>query len=292
MNILTKQGVDVVIEVHGGHLTDILSDVYLDYLQSKEVKKERDPKRLFVSDVGKCPREIALRMMQADKATTTPGQVFMWDLADYIERDVAASLHSKGLLYAYQADLDINDRENWGGRLDIVMRVGDDVQIHEIKTIRPNAFRYQDRPKKEHVYQTTIYQHYYKPKGKKLLAPAIDYLDRGGSNWMEEYIIEPDFASIVPLMDELDAVRDALPDLPPMLPKVLKLTNYGKKVKLVPDYRCGYCDYAGVSCFPDTGEAVWGEFHKGWHWSPSADTGMISEWASREGHEVVLSSLT
>ena len=92
-------------------------------------------------------------------------------------------------------------------------------------------------------------------------------------------------------MDELDVVRDALPELPPMLPKVCKLTSYGKVLKHVPDWQCQYCDYRDVSCHPDMGEETWGELRGTWAWKQKAKLDVISAWAQQEGKDAILAAL-
>lgn len=285
-----------------------LADIYDEYLVRTARGKKRDPLRLFVTDVGKCQRQVALRMLGAERKPITPGQRAMWDLAEYIEENLMRALDAKDLLLEYQAPVDISDRENWGGRLDLVWLNGTKVQIREVKTVRSNAFNYSDRPKKEHVYQATIYDHYYDyewaaeefPCVDGHLPPIIDYWDRGGSNPPEEHELAPDFEVVRPLMDELDAVRDALPELPKMMPREFKLAGYSTQLKRVPSYQCSYCDFQGVSCHPDVSEEVWMERAEDpktkkrsgrWTLKQKADTALIVDWAQAQGRDVILADL-
>ena len=90
------------------------------------------------------------------------------------------------------------------------------------------------------------------------------YADRGGSNPPREYVV--DYSSLWPEiaeeMDLLDAMREALPELPPRLPKTLNIRSYGKQIKQEQDHRCGYCDYSDV-CKPDGGTSVWATLEDG-----------------------------
>ena len=256
-----------------------LALIYDEYLQSLNEQKERDPLRLFVTDVGKCPRAVALRLSQAPKRTISEGEArnqrFMWDLAEYIESTLMNALSDKGLLEGYQLPIPIEDHENWGGRLDILTT---EPRIIEVKTVRSNAFNFDDRPKKEHVYQAAIYSHY-------LDAPAtLAYFDRGGANTPEEYEVEHEWEPLAKMMDELDAVRDDLPNLPPILPKVLKRTDHKKNIKCVPDWRCGYCDYREASCQPHTSSETWAE---GSIIKPKADLDVLVKWAEEQADEIL-----
>ena len=181
-------------------------------------------------------------MTQAEKKHLSVNEMrnqrLMWDLAEYIEKTLADALELQGLLVDYQFPIPIDDRENWGGRGDILADSAGSLtrRIIEVKTIRSQAFRFTDRPKKEHVYQASIYEHY-------LEKPAtLVYFDRGGANTPEQYDVESDWPTCSTLMDELEAVRAGLPEIPGILPRVLKKTDRNTKIRLVPDWRCGYCD--------------------------------------------------
>lgn len=257
-----------------------LAEVYDEHLRSFIEERERDPLRLFVTDVGKCPRAVALRMMQAEKKPLSHieerNKRLMFDLADYIEEKLMSALEAKGLLAGYQESVDISDRDNWGGRLDILTT---EPRVVEVKTIRSNAFRFDDRPRPEHVCQAVIYQHYL---GHELL-PVLVYFDRGGSNTTEQYEVSHDWGHISAMMDELDAVRANLPELPDVLPRVLKSTDRNKKVRNVPDWRCERCDYAGASCSPPTAEVWW----NGSTITSKADPEVLLRWAEeRAGEEL------
>lgn len=68
------------------------------------------------------------------------------------------------------------------------------------------------------------------------------------------------WASTCQEMDTLDLTRDALPELPDRLGKVLSLRSWNKKVVLEPDGRCKqpYCKYTGV-CEQDMGTSIMAE---------------------------------
>ena len=61
-------------------------------------------------------------------------------------------------------------------------------------------------------------------------------------------------------MDEMECMRDAIPDLPDRLPKVLEVRSWGKKLMLEPDSACKqpYCKYTEV-CKQDMGTSCMAE---------------------------------
>ena len=241
-----------------------------EYLESNEEHKERND-RLYVTDVGRCPRSVAYDLMGAKKRTLSKHKAankrFMFRLAHHVETDVGQALAHARIEYISQHPLEIDDHENWGGRPDfVIVRNGEMAYGIEVKSLHPNAFRF-ELPKKEHIYQTTIYKEYTKTPEDWLLW----YGDRGGANTPQQFVVSSLLRDdCARLMDELDAVRAALPDIPPPAPKVLKFTDkirgvaQYKKVRLVPDWHCEYCDHREASCFPDMRTETWAEWTNGW----------------------------
>jgi len=283
-----------------------LFDIYADYLDAMSIEKERDPLRLFVTDVGRCPRQVALRLTGAKAYPITKQQRYQWDIAEYIEETLMRALDVANLLCEYQGRIDITDRENWGGRIDIshfLPEATDTLRIVEVKSTDPNSFSYVDFPKEWHVNQITVYDHYYDYAGYKRGTPTLTYFDRSGrsGNEPKEYEVKTDFERIRPLMDELDAMRSALPDLPPILPRVLKEFKDGKDrvLKQGPAWQCkpttkqGYCPYSGLSCHPNMSWNKWGTRHDGsWGgWTDSANLDDVSAWANENAHEALLAAL-
>jgi hypothetical protein len=173
----------------------------------KQVKKERDPYRLFLSDIGRCPRQVQYRLLQAEKNPTTIqadyNKTIMFSIAEFIESELAKALAVEGVLWGYQGDVDIYDRENWGGRYDL-MADYEGKRIIEVKTVHPNAFRY-TLDYQAHRYQAWSYHHYLAEAEGLTEFPLLVYFDRGGQNTAQEVVVTPQ--PIVALMDELDTAR-------------------------------------------------------------------------------------
>jgi len=223
------------------------------------------PNRLYASDVGLCPRRAMLRLLRAKDKPLSRGDRLMFHLADRMEQDLAAMFLWRESLVEYQFEVNINDRDNWGARGDVIGDYGV-VTAVEFKSLRPNNFpawksgeseaehevRVEKKIKKEHhLHQGRIYRQY------RNLPTRLCIADRGGSNGMRDYAVEGDFATTALIMDELEACRRVLPTLPPVLDKVLGVYDYGKTIKLQQNWECGYCKYAGVSCTPLSGSETW-----------------------------------
>ena len=104
-----------------------LADIYVDYVDSlKEPYVPREG-RLFVTDVGKCHRAVAYRLLGTEKnpkaESTITATSMMFDLADYIEQKLTDALRDDEMLIGMQGGINIYDHENWGGRYDICRRL-------------------------------------------------------------------------------------------------------------------------------------------------------------------------
>lgn len=233
-----------------------LSQIYAEYIDSLKDKKVRDPQRLFVSDVGHCPRSVSYRIQETEKNPvadqTLWNKTIMFDLAQQMEWRMVEALDHAGLLIAEQLDVDIFDRENWGGRFDFIADV-DGIRVIEFKTANSNAFRHPfDRP--DYRLQASVYHIYCEEEYGLDAQPLIPLFDRGGTNtykW-EEVVVEPE--KVKYLMDELECVRNGMEA--PQLEKVLVKRSYDKQIVLEPPWSCGWCDYSDV-CKPDMGTSIW-----------------------------------
>lgn len=259
-----------------------LSHLYAEWINSGKEDKERDIKRLYLSDIGSCPRQISYRLQGTEKDYETEqeaiNRTIMFDLAERIEANLWMALEDNGMGIAYQDDVEIPDRDNWGGRFDIIADY-EGRRIIEVKSVYPGAFNYDlvDRYPQHH-HQARAYHHYCVDK-YELTSPALlAYFDRGGQHTPQELATSVDWIATCLEMDRLDEVRRILPALPSRLAKSLNLRRYGKDIVYEPDGRCKkpYCKYTGV-CKQDMSTSVWatreksGGFWKPWEVKKSAD---------------------
>jgi len=257
-----------------------LSRIYNQYLESDKEPFDRKENRLYVTDVGKCPRCVAYRLLNEKKNPkadqTVVNEEIMFDLAEHMETTLIDALRWKGMLLGEQGPVPMDDRENWGGRYDIFADYGGR-RIIEVKTTRSNAFNYA-LPKREHEYQAIIYHAYLEPELELEELPLLIYFDRGGSNTPQEHMVKADvWDEAKALMDDLDAMRTALPELPPHLPKEYHLRSYNKEVKEEPDHRCGYCDYSDAcGCDQSTHRVAYLKDGK-WNVSKAGDINRLIE---------------
>ncbi len=236
-----------------------LSAIYAEYLNNQKTHKDRDPKRLFLTDLGKCHRQIAYRMLETEQDPRSEQQdinsTIMFDLAEHIEDVLIEALGDDVL--TYQEDAPITDvtpeHVNWGGRCDILAEYNGR-RVIEVKSVYPSSFK-PDLPTKHHYYhlQAMAYDIYFREKYQLYASPLLAYFDRGGTNTPIEVEVTLSDDDVLKEMVLLENVRDNLPHLPPKLPKVIEVRSWGKELKLEPDSACRqpYCKYT-LECKPDT----------------------------------------
>ena len=250
-----------------------LSSIYAEYLNSKKEEKVRDPKRLFLSDIGKCPRQVAYRLLQTPEEYESEqekiNKTIMFDLAEHIEETLWKALEENGMGVAYQPEIPMPDRENWGGRGDIIADyLGR--RVLEVKSIYPGAFKH-DIDYATHQHQARSYDHYLSELYKLDAPPLVPYFDRGGQNTPQEVLVDKTWEETCALMDELDEVRGNLPDLPPQRERRVFLRSWDKEIVWGPhtDCRLPYCKYIHTACHVSETVNVWATRKKeGGLWTP------------------------
>jgi hypothetical protein len=198
------------------------------------------------------------RLLETDKNPESKQSVInsqiMWDIAEHLELTLSQALDDEGLLIAYQFPVNLSDRENWGGRGDIIANWHGD-RVIEVKSLYPGAFKYDiDYP--AHQHQGLIYDHYCAEEWGLDSPPLLWYVDRGGQNTPVEQVPTIPWMVTSQLMDYLDGCRSGLPDLPEKMPREIKERSWGKELKCEGSWHCGRCDYTDI-CKPDTSTSVW-----------------------------------
>jgi len=259
------------------------------FLSHPKVEKERDPMRLFASDIGKCPRQVGYRLLSTERDPQSHekqrNDQRMFDIAEFMEAMMTAAFMWKGQLIGYQIPVPFSEygRENWGGRIDMAVDMGGKRRIIEYKTHRGNASNY-DLPKVPHAHQANVYDMMLTEELGLTDLPIAAYFSRDGSGEPQEYRIECWDDATNALMDELEEARINVDEGGPeglwaKAPKTLKLRSRGKQVVQEPDWQCQYCDYA-LTCEPLTGKSLWAECGDGiWDVKRAADAEQLAAWA-------------
>lgn len=266
-----------------------LSALYSNYIDSLKEEKERDPYRLFISDVGKCPRQVGYRLVGTEKnivsKQTLINKNIMFDVALHMEEMMMEALNKEGLLIAFQDDVDVYDRENWGGRLDFIADV-EGTRVVEFKTVASGAFRHGlDYP--HYRKQSMTYDMYCRDVYNLEAVPLLPFFDRGGTNTWQWEEVQPDDHLITSLMDELEEVRADAKEgnvFYPQLSRQLFKRSYEKQLVCEAPWDCGWCDYSD-ECEPDMSKSVWAvrdDNREPWTVKRAANPLVLEKWATKE----------
>lgn len=238
-----------------------LQQLRADYLRSgekihlDEKHGEWDESVIHISELGDCPRKIMLRLSGAEKKYVPQGvrnnMELMWWLGYRLHYLTYEALEWAGMLIGYE--LPVTTKEGFSGRLDCKFKYEGETYKYDAKSVRSNAFRFDDFPKIEHVTQIGGYC---LDEFHKTDHTIIEYIDRGGSH--TPVISEVDETHGKSLaMDAtwiLEDARSRLPELPNPLGAELKEHRRRDanrtlfQLSMARPWKCDYCDYDGVSC--------------------------------------------
>jgi len=226
-----------------------------------------DENSLHISDLGQCPRAVMLRLSGA--AIRPKGgeeqrkQDFLFFLANQLHEMHYAAWAEGGILVEKECSLRGFLPPGWTGRFDAIINYGGGLRIADVKTVvylqKTGVY-----PQPKHMLQVIAYDMFVHEAFGLTLPPLIYYIQ---SNLMHDIpAIEVAVAHnesarelVVQRMAKLEHLRDALPELPPILPRTMqfsgrKTRGIYPKVIIGADPACNpkKCDYClGDACQPD-----------------------------------------
>lgn len=219
---------------------------------------------IYLSDLGRCPRQVMLRVTRAKQRPLTPSEVRMFWVGNQLHELTQKALLWAGLMMEYERPCDCP--EGLSGRFDSLWLDDGVLTLTDHKTVRSNQFKYGEflydppQPKPYHLPQIGGYILW----GPEAESYDFDYMDRDGSH-----------KSIRAKVDTRTAAGRAeeeagkllrlwnVKEIPGPLPVEFKphfnrsktvLTWIGMKRP----WKCDsiYCRFSGVSCTPNGEDEV------------------------------------
>ena len=178
---------------------------------------------LHASEVGACPRMQMLRISGAPKKIkanlTLATEELMFRVAYFVHYAGYEAMAWAGILVDHEVPL---MEPPWAGRADALFTPDfenpDDVWLYDAKTTRMGAFKYTESlPKEPHCLQLGAYG----TALPDITNGVVEYIDRSGSVPAIECVVDLTKWE-VPAQERMDALeqyREALPELPPMMPE-------------------------------------------------------------------------
>jgi len=215
------------------------------------------------SNLGSCAKQNALKLEGADEQSKTTDQdsakQWMFEIAHFQHEKLGQYFKEKGWLVKTEQAVDLP--EPWTGRFDYLLKINHRYIVIDLKTMHPNGLHYLKGPKDHHVLQVGSY-HIGLHEAYQPLDAAIIYADRGGQNLPVSFMVKPDHEAVRADMTRIEAALQIPSKELPLMPRVQKVDSKFD-VKLIPDWRCEYCEFEGVSCGPNMSKNKVGEWIPG-----------------------------
>jgi len=189
----------------------MLIELLEEYFKREEPQRERD--YFYVSEVGKCPRQIFYTVKGFPRPPLDGQTARKLLVGEDAHRRLVQALYSLGLVVA--AEVSIPPGALFHGRADAIVSLGGKNYVVEIKTVHPYNFdQMYAAPRRDHYLQLQLYLHYFQiPQG-------IILAENKATQELREFVVEldrPEVGRVLAQFEELREmifVRGELPPLP------------------------------------------------------------------------------
>jgi len=220
----------------------MLKELIDKYYQDK--RSEREKKRFYISDAGKCPRQIFFKFKNAPCKEIEPRLLRIFDQGNYVHLRLMRDLFSLGIAVA--SEIDIPSTEDVGGRADAIITVDNELYVVDFKSINSMILNKMEKPKDEHVLQVQLYLHFFKIKKGILLYEGKD------NSQMKEFLVDYNKNISTKILKDFKRLRINVDKN--LLPK--GLLDYPK------NWQCRYCQYKELCSIAGKDNIKWNKFKK------------------------------
>jgi len=193
-------------------------------------QKDRTQNRFFISDAGKCHRQIFYSFKNAPKKPIEPNFLRLFDLGNHVHQMIMRSLLNIKGIRVVAAEINIPPHGIISGRADAILSVDKEFYVLDIKSMNSRAFGYLNEAKEDNVLQLRLYLYYFKINKGILLYMNKDDLR------LKEFIVDSDTKQVEKLLGELNVLREQIDSN--TLPS--RLSDYPK------NWRCRYCNFSSA----------------------------------------------
>ena len=217
-------------------LKEIIDKFYLDKEKLRETQTN-----FYISEAGKCPRQIFLRFKNAPKEDLEASFLRLFDHGEHMHRLIMKPLLSTRDIHVVASEVDIPPQEIVRGRADAVLSDGKEMFVLDIKSMNSMVFRKLEEPKEENVMQIQLYLHFFKiPKGMLL------YVDKDRLE-LKEFIVNYNPVIAEALIADLTVLRE----------QIFSNTIPARISTFPSNWQCRYCQYKEVCKTGEPGEMKW-----------------------------------
>lgn len=221
-------------------LKEIIDKFYLDK------QKDRKQEHFYISDAGKCSRQIFFKFKNAPKKEMEARILRIFDHGDDIHKLIMKPLFGTRDAHVVASEVDIPSQEIISGRADAIISDGVQLYVLDIKSINTGQFRSLIGPKEEHINQTQLYLHYFKVKKGILL-----YVNKDNQE-LKEFIFNYDQERVQILLNGLNNLK-----------KQVDANTIPARMSGYPSiWQCRYCQYKEICRMAEAEEMNWEDFKK------------------------------
>ncbi len=220
----------------------MLKEIIDKYYQDK--RDEREKNRFYISDAGKCPRQIFFKFKKAPRKEMEPRILRIFDQGDYVHLRLMRDLFSLGIVVA--SEIDIPPQQDIGGRADAIVRINNELYVVDFKSINSTILQKMDKPKEDHILQVQLYLHFFNLKKGILLYEGKD------NSMMKEFLVEYDENKVKKVLEDFSRLKVNVEKN--LVPK--QLPDFPK------NWQCQYCQFREICELAGKDNIKWDEFKK------------------------------
>ncbi len=219
-------------------LKELIDKFYMDQ------QKNRPQHHFYVSQAGKCPRQIFFKFKNAPAKEKPPRIMRIFERGEYLHRNIVSILIRLGIVVA--AEINIPKQEIVSGRADAIVSLDNELYVLDIKSMNSMILNKITEPKEDNVRQLQLYLHFFKIKKGILL-----YVGKDKQN-LKEFEVEynPKIAELIlsnfkELKEKID--NNIVPSRIPGYPE---------------SWQCKYCSFREVCDLGEGGKMKWKNLKK------------------------------
>lgn len=224
-------------------LKELIDKFYLDREREKREKRGKERTQFYISEAGKCPRNIFFRFKQAPSREIEAEKLRLFEYGNYIHQLILRPLFSLRLIRA--TEVDISPQEIITGRADAIISIDGEPYILDIKSIsgRMNLEKMEE-PKLEDRYQIQLYLHHFGIKKGILL-----YLNKD-THQLKEFSVDYNQELVKKLLGEFEKLKSKIESN--IIPQ--RLSDFPE------NWQCQYCEFKEICNLALAGEMNWKDF--------------------------------
>lgn len=216
-------------------LKELIDQFYL------EQQRDKEQSYFYISDAGKCPRQIFFKFKNLPRAQMEPRILRIFERGEHMHRNIFNVLYR--LKIGVATEVSIPSQEMISGRADAILSVNNENYVLDIKSMNSMIFRKLASPKEENVYQLQLYMHYFNvPKGILL------YIDKDRQD-IKEFIIDYNPGMASALLKNFEDLKIKIKS--DIVPHVL--SDHPR------NWQCTYCQFKDICRLCDKGETNWSD---------------------------------